>query len=127
MPDYDDTDRGATFPPKDQQLILQGKINSKGEDYNVVLVRGVTRAGDPIIGVYQRVGALFPNDKGDNESRPDYTGPINFDSGPKRYLSAWKKMKDDMPYMSISIQDPGSGSRTQAAEPDTDVDDNIPF
>lgn len=38
-------------------------------------------------------GVLFPNDKGDNESRPDYTGKINVDGVDKR-LAAWVATSD---------------------------------
>jgi len=33
-------------------------------------------------------GALFKNDKGDNEKRPDYTGKARVD-GTDYYISAW--------------------------------------
>ena len=39
-------------------------------------------------------GALFKNDKGDNEKRPDYKGSVNID-GSDYWLSAWIKTKKD--------------------------------
>jgi uncharacterized protein (DUF736 family) len=51
-------------------------------------------------------GVLFPNDKGDNENRPDYTGKINVDGVEKR-LAAWVKNSAKIgDYLSISVSDP---------------------
>ena len=72
--EYDNTDRGAAFGPfPTQSMILQGKLNDRGEDLKVVLVKDETRSGKKIIEVYQKVGVLFENDKKGNENAPDYT------------------------------------------------------
>lgn len=133
MSNYDNTDRGAVFPPRNQQLILQGKIDSKGDTQNFVLVKANTQAGDPIIHVYQKVGALFPN-KSDNSKAPSYTGPLEQPGKSKRHLSAWKHSKDGMNYMSISVNDPmGNGRQSGDDIPNWDdltgdeLNDKIPF
>ena len=33
--------------------------------------------------------ALFKNDKGDNESRPDYTGNITLEGGKEMRMACW--------------------------------------
>jgi len=101
MTEYDNTDTGAAFTPfTTQRLILQGKINSGGTDMKVTCVMDETKDGKQIIEIYQKVGVLFQNE-GMKEGAPDYTGPL-FDD---KRLAAWKKMKDDKPYMSFSVSD----------------------
>ena len=49
-------------------------------------------------------GVLFKNDKGDNQSRPDYKGTINV-NGTEFWLAAWiKSSKAGKKYMSLSVQ-----------------------
>jgi len=101
MTEYDNTDTGAAFTPfTTQRLILQGKINSGGTDMKVTCVMDETKDGKQIIEIYQKVGVLFQNE-GMKEGAPDYTGPL-FDD---KRLAAWKKMKDEKPYMSFSVSD----------------------
>lgn len=125
MSDYDNTNRGAAFPPFDtQQMILQGKINMEGEDSNVVLVRDQTRSGKTIIGVYQRVGTLFQNEK-QSENQPDYTGPVELRMfNAEKRIAAWKKSKDGKPYLTMSVSDK---SEQQQQQNDGLADDGIPF
>lgn len=52
-------------------------------------------------------GVLFPNDKGDNDARPDYTGKLNVDGVDKR-LAAWIAESDKVEggsYLRISVSD----------------------
>ena len=49
-------------------------------------------------------GALFKNDKGDNEKRPDYKGNINVD-GQEFYISAWlREAKSGKKFMSLKVE-----------------------
>jgi len=66
----------------------------------VTCVMDETKDGKQIIEIYQKVGVLFQNE-GMKEGAPDYTGPL-FDD---KRLAAWKKMKDEKPYMSFSVSD----------------------
>lgn len=124
MSDYDNTNKGAAFPPFDtQQMILQGKINMEGEDFNIVLVRDQTKSGKTIIGVYQRVGTLFQNDKS-AENQPDYTGPVELRMfNAEKRIAAWKKMKDGRPYLTMSVSEKQMKQDDNAGV----VDDTIPF
>ena len=46
-------------------------------------------------------GALFLNDKGDNEARPDFRGKLTLDEGKILQVSAWKSVsRDGKPYLS---------------------------
>lgn len=121
--DYDNTNRGAAFAPfPTQALILQGKIDNAGEEMKITLVKDQTRDGKTLIEVYQKVGVLFENDKKGNEAAPDYTGPL----GETKRVAAWRKMKDDKPYMTFNVSDKQQGQ--QAASPAaTPFNDGIPF
>lgn len=126
MADYDDTNRGAAFPPFDtQSLILQGKLNVVGHDMKVVLVKDQTKGGTKLIEVYQKVGVLFENDKKGNDNAPDYSGPLEV--GDKR-IAAWRKEANGKPYMSMSLSDPqhSAGASSQAPAK-KEVFDEIPF
>lgn len=123
MSDYDNTNKGAAFPPfPEQQMILQGKLNIEGIDTQIVLVRDQTKSGKVLISVYQKVGVLFQQEK-KNENQPDYSGPLEGHDANR--VAAWKRIKDGRPYMTLSVskQQP-QGSE---AQPDTKLNDYIPF
>ena len=122
---YDDSNRGAAFTPfPTQRLILQGKINVDGRDMKVVNIMDETRDGKQIIEVYQKVGVLFQNDN-NKESAPDYTGPLLED----KRIAAWKRMKDNKPYMSFVVSDKQDSPQQQTnTAPSTGLlNDDIPF
>lgn len=115
----DNQDNGAAFKPFEKQgLILQGKINNKGEDSKIVLVKDETKSGKRIIEVFEKVGVLFINDRKANDSAPDFTGSFK-----ERRLAAWKKNKDGNNYMSLSVSDPMQQSQLG----NSIEEDKIPF
>jgi len=123
MADYDNTDKGAAFPPfETQRLILQGKINDNGREMKVVLVADQTRDGKKLIEVYEKVGTLFENDQKGNENAPNYTGPLFL----FRRLAAWRRMKEGKPYMTFSVSDKTQGQQQQQQEQGL-PNDGIPF
>ena len=77
-------------------------------------------------------GALFRNEKKENDKQPDYTGKINVDGVDKR-LAAWvSESKAGKKYFSIRVSDfqeqQGGQSPNQGGGiPDNDFDDSIPF
>ena len=125
MADYDNTDKGAAFPPfETQRLILQGKINDNSREMKVVLVADQTRDGKKLIEIYEKVGVLFENDQKGNENAPNYTGPL----GIVRRIAAWRRMKDGKPYMTFSVSDKTQGQQQQQQQQEQGLpDDGIPF
>jgi hypothetical protein len=121
---YDNTDSGAVFPPRDNhKMILTGKANNDGHETQMVITMSTLPDGRKIMDVYQKVGTLFQNEKGDNTNAPDYTGPIG-----NRRIAAWKKTKDNMSYMSLSFSDKKQGgSNGSYQQANTNIDDSIPF
>jgi hypothetical protein len=125
MTQYDDTDRGAAFPPSDnQQLILTGPINDNGDDSRVAVVKSKLDDGRIIFDVYQKVGRLFDNDV-QTPNAPNFTGPWR-----ERRMAVWTKEKDGRKYMSISLSDKQERNNDNAPEPmpaATGTADDIPF
>lgn len=72
--------------------------------------------------------ALFKNDKGDNENRPDYTGTINV-AGKELRLAAWmKESQAGVKYLSGSIDDPADRQDTNlTSAPPEKVTEDVPF
>jgi len=81
-------------------------------------------------------GALFKNDKGDNERRPDYRGPLMV-NGTEGELAAWlTESKNGQKYMSLKWQPKddkpqANSDRAQQGPQEQpgggDLDDEIPF
>lgn len=77
-------------------------------------------------------GALFINDKGDNEKRPDYRGKVNIE-GTEYSVSGWKRTSQTgKPYLSLRLElareDYGkAGKPDHAKAAASDFDDDIPF
>lgn len=128
MSDYDDTNRGVAFPPREnQKLFLTGKLNINGQDQRTALVKNITPNGTKLIEVYQKIGVLFVNKKQDNPDAPAFAGPID-DTNLR--IAAWKKEKDGMNYLSMSVsenQQQKDPSPQQDFKVDDPFDDDIPF
>ena len=69
-------------------------------------------------------GALFKNDKGDNEKRPDYTGKARI-GGTDYYISAWlNESKKGTKYFGLSFNLPKDENPSSSGAKN---DDDIPF
>ena len=124
--EYDNTNRGAAFPPRpEQNMILTGKMNVRGVDSQVVMVKDTDHKGNPIIGVFERVGVLYPNQDKSGEKDPDYTGPLK-----EMRAAAWKETsKDGLSYLSTKFSEKQTPSQQPTQQPAVtqEVDDVIPF
>jgi len=77
-------------------------------------------------------GAIFKNDRKQNERQPDYNGTINVE-GKEYYISCWiKESQSGKKFFSTSltakeqVQQPSSAPK-RMAEPDISFDDDVPF
>ena len=96
MTDYDNTDRGSLFKPRaDESLLVQGKLNSQGDEFRLVVVKASLPDGNTARDVYQKVGTMYENDKSTNEKSPDFSGPITLGGQDKRRIAAWKTVSKD--------------------------------
>ena len=96
MTDYDNTDRGSLFKPRaDESLLVQGKLNSDGDEFRLVVVKASLPDGGTARDVYQKVGTMYENDKSLNEKSPDFSGPITLGGQDKRRIAAWETVSKD--------------------------------
>jgi len=96
MTDYDNTDRGSLFKPRaDESLLVQGKLNSQGDEFRLVVIKASLPDGNTARDVYQKVGTMYENDKALNEKSPDFSGPITLGGQDKRRIAAWKTVSKD--------------------------------
>ena len=71
--------------------------------------------------------ALFKNDKGDNESRPDYTGNITLENGKEMRMAAWiRTSQSGLKFLSGRISEPQVQSETTNASVEG-ADADVPF
>jgi len=141
MTDYDNTDRGSLFKPRaDESLLVQGKLNSDGDEFRLVVVKASLPDGGTARDVYQKVGTMYENDKSLNEKSPDFSGPITLGGQDKRRIAAWKTVSKDgnTKFLSCRIGDstPRQNDVTTTTEVETESNevilggenpDDIPF
>ena len=89
MSEYDDTNRGALFPAEDQKIIRSGPVNIDGSQEHCAIVQTKTKSGKTIFEFYQKIGAIFPNEKR-NENDADMSGNLETKSGP---MKVWGRKK----------------------------------
>ena len=71
--------------------------------------------------------ALFKNDKGDNEARPDYTGNVTLPDGKEMRMAAWvRESKSGLKYLSGRLSEPQDNSGTNNASVEG-ADADVPF
>ena len=130
--EYDNTNRGAVFPPMEQQrLLLTGSIDIDGEGKKgLALVTDTDKQGRDVFVVYQRVGVLYLNeDATEDNKQPAYSGPMDGDMR----LAAWRSESDKgVKFLTLKreakMSSNGKAAPVQAPRPQqTIVADDIPF
>jgi len=73
-------------------------------------------------------GSLWPNDKGDNEKRPDMRGTVTID-GKKYSISGWDSVAQSSgnKYISLKLSDFVEKPQGSSAPAPASMDDEIPF
>ena len=133
MMDYDNTDRGSFFKPRaDESLLVQGKLNSNGDEHRIVIIKASLPDGGTARDVYAKIGTMYENDKSQNEKSPDFSGPVQLPNQEKRRIACWKTVSNDgnTKFLSARIGDrtPRVGEDTVTVNnDDTEVIDEIPF
>ena len=134
MSEYDDTNRGALFPAEDQKIIRSGPVNIDGSQEHCAIVQTKTKSGKTIFEFYQKIGAIFPNEKR-NENDADMSGNLETKSGPMKVWGRKKQSKNGNDYTARSLAPPldaprqsPMGSDAVGHMPSSSVaDDEIPF
>ena len=68
--------------------------------------------------------AMFKNDKGENQARPDYTGTVTLEGGKEMRMAAWvREAKSGVKYLSgrlsepqVQASDAGSNAAVEGAD-----------
>jgi len=130
--EYDNTNRGAVFPPMEQQrLLLTGSIDYDGEGKkSIALITDTDKQGRDVFVVYQRVGVLYMNeDATDANKQPAYSGPMDGDMR----LAAWRAESDKgVKFLSLKREPKrngggGSAPTTEQAQPSANPNWSVPF
>ena len=82
-------------PRADESLLVQGKLNSDGSDYRIVIIKASLPDGGTARDVYVKVGTMYENDKSLNEKAPDFSGPVTMPDQEKRRIACWKTVSQD--------------------------------
>jgi len=132
--DYDNTDRGSFFKPRaDESLLVQGKLNSNGDEHRIVIIKASLPDGGTARDVYAKIGTMYENDKSQNEKSPDFSGPVQLPNQEKRRIACWKTVSNDgnTKFLSARIGDrtPRVGEDTVSINNNDDMEaiDEVPF
>ena len=132
--DYDNTDRGSFFKPRaDESLLVQGKLNSNGDEHRIVIIKASLPDGGTARDVYAKIGTMYENDKSQNEKSPDFSGPVQLPNQEKRRIACWKTVSNDgnTKFLSARIGDrtPRIGEDTVSINNNDDMEaiDEVPF
>lgn len=106
---YDDTNRGAFFAPRDNNVLVgQGKLNNNGDEEYHVIVKATLPSGKVIREVYKKVGILFENES-QNPKAPHLSGDYE-----DRRLAVWfATSQAGNDYMDAKISDKTANSSPQ--------------
>lgn len=124
---------GALFPAANCKILRQGPVNIQGKDENLMIVQVTTKDHQSFFEVYQKVGAIFTNDKKRDENDPDMSGEFDYGG---TIMKIWGRKKtaqtSGMKYTSISMapkdaNPPADEPAEQAGAPDDYLEDEIPF
>lgn len=107
---YDDTNRGAFFAPRDNNVLVgQGKLNNNGDEEYHVIVKATLPSGKVIREVYKKVGILFENES-QNPKAPHLSGDYE-----DRRLAVWfATSQAGNDYMDAKISDKTANGSSQS-------------
>ena len=67
--------------------------------------------------------AMFKNEKGENQARPDYTGTVTLEGGKEMRMAAWvREAKSGVKYLSGRLSEPQPQTTNAAVE-----GEDVPF
>ena len=133
--EYDNTNKGAVFPPfsSEDKLMLTGNLDMEGKEHKLAVVKEKTKNGRIILKVYTEFCALFENDSV-SEGAPKYSGSLNemFNKDKPMRLAAWKRQtKTGKNMLSLQVSEKLSKqNKTEESSEESQasiIDDEIPF
>lgn len=130
MTEYDNTNRGALFPTGDQELLRSGEVQFGDKKERLALIRVKTQGGKTVFEVYQKIGAVFKNNK-TSDNAPDMSGKVDY-AGGEHKIAGWQhRSQSGVDYTSIAITPPGESQESppdnSTPPPSDGPNDDIPF
>jgi len=130
MTEYDNTNKGAAFAPKEEQtLILTGSVQDDKENKSrIAIIKDTDHKGKDVLSVYERVGVLYQNesDTGGNALAPDYSGPYK----QNLRMAGWRNSSESAGnYLSLKISEKQTNQQQAAPAPqvNNELADSAPF
>jgi len=129
--DYDNTNTGAMFNAEHMKIIRQGPLNVEGNERYFTICQTQTKTGKTVFEVYEKVGAIFANERKKTDKDPDMSGTVNLDGFDYMMFGRKRQSKAGVPFTGINIavkeDREGRGSTSEASVPAEDFNDDIPF
>ena len=70
--------------------------------------------------------AMFKNDKGENQARPDYTGTVTLEGGKEMRMAAWvRESKSGLKFLSGRLSEPQP--KADVGNAAVEGSDDVPF
>ena len=121
--EYDNTNTGAVFQPKEESLAGTGTLNDMGTEQRIAIVKSTQKDGSTVRDIYVKVGRMWDNDS-QHESAPNFTGSIDLDSNNNR-VAAWVKEGSYGIMLSLKLS---QKDKSEQSSVDIDIEsDDIPF
>jgi hypothetical protein len=126
---------GNLFPSANSKVVRQGKLDVEGMNHELVIVQVTTKNNKTVYEVYEKVGALHPNETKTEQKDWDMSGEIVV-LGEKLMMWCRKKFdKNNNAYTRASVAPAREMSDDKSTPPqegqikeqDSDLDDDIPF
>lgn len=127
MTEYDNSNKGAAFAPKEEQtLILTGSVQDDKQNKNrIAIVKDTDHQGKDVLSVYERVGVLYQNES-DTGGAPDYSGPYK----QNLRMAGWRNVSESAGnYLSLKISEKQNNQQQTTPTPqvDNELADSAPF
>jgi len=130
--DYDNTNTGAMFNAEHMKIIRQGPLNVEGNERYFTICQTQTKTGKTVFEVYEKVGAIFANERKKTDKDPDMSGTVNLDGFDYMMFGRKRQSKSGVPFTGVNIavkEDRSDGNEPMSpnVQSDEDFNDDIPF
>lgn len=130
MSDYENS--GNLFSAANNKVVRQGKLDVDGRDHEIVIVQVTTKNNKTVYEVYEKIGALHPNDNKTEQKDWDMSGEILV-LGQKLMMWCRKRFdKNNNAYTRASVatakeMDSNAQKDQHQTQEKVEIDDDIPF
>jgi hypothetical protein len=130
MSDFENS--GNLFPAANNKVVRQGKLDVEGLDHELVIVQVTTKTNKTVYEVYEKIGALHPNDDKTEKKDWDMSGEILV-LGQKLMMWCRKRFdKNNNAYTRASVapakeMDANVKKEQSKEQEKVEIEDDIPF